>query len=780
MSIHYKPKLLIIIGNLDLGGAEKHLWTVLPRLKTEYDIVIFTTSFAGNFHHEFAKAGIPVVYKYLMGSNKKNKVAQVLRLGFNFLRALRYIKHTRPDIIHFFLPGSYLLGGYAALLLGRKNLIMSRRSQNDYQRKHPKLATVMEYYLHRKMDVILANSQKVAMQLKEEGVTDTQLQLIYNGVDLNRYSLQAVSGLREELGIGPDTLVLTIVANLFFYKGHADLFQALFKIKADFLSDWVLLCIGRDTGELKNLQQLASELGLGKQIRFLLQRQDVAQLISISDIGILASHEEGFSNAILEFMASGKPMVVTDVGGNAEAILHNQCGLVVPAKDSSAMAQALLTLMNDSILRQSFGHAARVRAEQNFSLDACVNAYDHVYKSLSCSGSGATASPSASILFVINNIEFLYSHRLPIVLAAAEQGYTVHVATCFKAGVELKHQDKITYHYIHFNRNSMNPITELKPLGQLVKLYRRLRPDVIHHMCKKSVLYGCLITRFMKNIPVVNTMPGLGYLFISQSAKANTVRMVLRHGFRFGFNRPHLKTIFQNDDDRTLFLTYGVVKQEQCVMIRGSGVDVDEFTPKELCTEPTTVPLVVLPARLLWDKGVGEFVEAARALKESVQARFVLVGDVDLVNPASVSPEMIRSWVAEGVIEHWGWRTDMVSVLQEADIVCLPSYREGMPKALLEAAACGLPIVTTNAPGCRDVIVHGDSGFIAPVKDSVLLAEYLRQLIESATLRNTMGAQARERVVQLFSTRIIVAEHLNLYQELYKLRSSRTCLQLLD
>lgn len=367
------------------------------------------------------------------------------------------------------------------------------------------------------------------------------------------------------------------------------------------------------------------------------------------------------------------------------------------------------------------------------------------------------------LLFVINNIEFLYSHRMPIILGALAAGYEVHVATCFK-DIELKHSDKINYHYIHFNRNSINPLTELKPIVQLLKLYRTLKPAVIHHMCKKSVLYGCLLTRFFSEINVVNTIPGLGYMFISQSKKSILTRSVFLYGNRVGFHRKNLVVAFQNQDDEALFLKHKLVKPSQCILIRGSGVDIDEYKPTPKSEEAP--PVIVLPARLLWDKGVGEFVEAARQLNSKCDARFVLIGDVDPINPASIPAGTLSQWVDEGVIEHWGWCDDMVNVFEQAGIVCLPSYREGMPKALLEAAAAGLPIVTTDTAGCRDVIIDGESGFIVPVRDFKLLAERLLQLISSSQLRQQMGQKARIRAEQCFSTKIIVQQHLDLYSKL--------------
>ena len=245
---------------------------------------------------------------------------------------------------------------------------MSRRSQNDYQQKH-KIGAVIERKLHRHMDIIVGNSHKIVQQLKQEGVTDKQLRLIYNGVvipDINDHAVHA-------------TLTLMIVANLIFYKGHADLLHALALIKDRLPEDWQLLCVGHDGGELKKLMTLTDSLELTAHIQWLGQRLDIPELTMMSDIGLLVSHEEGFSNAILEFMAAGKPMVVTDVGGNAEAITDGVCGLVVPTKQSEKLADAILTLAHNKELRLAYGHAARQRAIEYFSLQHCISGYNKLY-----------------------------------------------------------------------------------------------------------------------------------------------------------------------------------------------------------------------------------------------------------------------------------------------------------------------------------------------------------------------------------------------------------------
>lgn len=254
---------------------------------------------------------------------------------------------------------------------------MSRRSLNGYQQKFYILGRI-ERLLHRCGIPALGNSWRVVSQLREEGVLKERLGLIYNGVVLNPSRSQQAS--RRQLGIEEKSLVLSIVANLIPYKGHVDLLEALNLVKGDLPTGWRLLVIGRDDGIGQQLQQMVARMGLTENIWFLGVCDDVASLFAASDIGILASHEEGFSNALIEGMASGLPMIATDVGGNAEAVLHDLNGLIVPPKDPAALASAIRRLAMDKAERISMGAAGRSRAQELFSADRCIDQYERFYR----------------------------------------------------------------------------------------------------------------------------------------------------------------------------------------------------------------------------------------------------------------------------------------------------------------------------------------------------------------------------------------------------------------
>jgi len=391
---------------------------------------------------------------------------------------------------------------------------------------------------------------------------------------------------------------------------------------------------------------------------------------------------------------------------------------------------------------------------------------------------GPPASAPPRLLFVVNDAGFFLSHRLVLAEAARAAGYDVHVATPPGSGADRIGARGFPHHAIVLSRRGSRPWAEAASVAALVALYRRLHPALVHHVTVKPVLYGSIAARIAGVPGVVNAVSGLGYLFIAPGALARVRRGAVMTAYGIAFRGRATRVIFQNEDDRGLFVGAGLVPIRRTVLIRGSGVDLAEFRP---APEPPDPAVVVLPARMLWDKGVGEFVEAAAALRaEGMVARFVLVGDTDPGNPAAISGERLREWQAAGTVEWWGHRTDMPAVLAAAHVVCLPSYREGLPKALLEASAAGRPIVTTDVPGCREVVRDGENGWLVPVREAAPLAERLRILLTDAGLRERMGRRGRAIAEAEFGVERVVAATLELYGALSHARPANTLQQLKD
>jgi glycosyltransferase involved in cell wall biosynthesis len=389
------------------------------------------------------------------------------------------------------------------------------------------------------------------------------------------------------------------------------------------------------------------------------------------------------------------------------------------------------------------------------------------FSNIVCKTVDKNMPPHPRLLFVANRAEFFTSHRLPIARAAQEKGFEVHVATPRDPYVpDLKAHD-LVWHELELEGKSLNPIQELRTLVHLIQLYRAVRPELVHHIAFKGVLYGSIAARIARVPRVVNAFTGLGHLFSSDTPKIRLVRWIVFQIARFGFGHPHSRTIFQNPDNIGEFVERGVLNRDRVRLIKGSGVDVSTFKPTP---QPPGPPIVILASRLVWDKGVKEFVEAARILKqEGIEARFALVGKSDSLNPNAVPEDQLKSWNADGPVEWWGFKEDMPDVFSNIHVVCLPSYyREGIPKVLIEAAASERPIITTDMPGCREIVRDGENGILVPPKDSVALADALREMLESPQHRAKLGARGREIVQEEFTLERVVNETMNVYEEVYE------------
>lgn len=368
------------------------------------------------------------------------------------------------------------------------------------------------------------------------------------------------------------------------------------------------------------------------------------------------------------------------------------------------------------------------------------------------------------VIFVVNHAEFFLSHRLPLALAARAEGMEVAIATCCTPGVAKLRALGFRVHAIPLAPGGMNPLKDLRLLWSLVALYRRERPHVVHQVTIKPVMYGGIAARLTGVPAVVSAMSGLGFLYISESPVIRGLRFFLGFPLKLALSSPRVRLILQNPDDRYLFVSRRLVGAEQIELISGSGVDEGVFSVRP---EPVDRPTVLFPARLLWDKGIGEYVEAARLVKiRRPEARFLIAGAADPNNPRAVPEDLLREWAHSGVIEWIGQRDDMPDVLASAHVVCLPSYREGLPKALIEAASCGRAIVTTDVPGCREIVQPGVNGLRVPVRDHRALAEAVEKLLESPELRGKMADSGRRLVLEKFTLRAIVEQTLAIYRKI--------------
>lgn len=375
-------------------------------------------------------------------------------------------------------------------------------------------------------------------------------------------------------------------------------------------------------------------------------------------------------------------------------------------------------------------------------------------------------SSGQKVVLFANTDWYLYNFRRSLAVALRDAGYEVLLLSPDGPYGERLVRLGLRWMPVPMRRRSLNPLREAALVLSLVQLLRRERPDVVHGFTLKCAIYGSLAARLAGVPGRVNAVTGMGYVFTSNSLRARVLRPMVRSLMRIALDGKGARLILQNPDDVAFFETHRLVDPARVRLIPGSGVDCVRFQPPKL--RPAGSPLrVLLPARLLWDKGLAEYVIAARALRaEGQNIEFLLAGNPDPGNPASVPEPTVRQWADEGVLEWLGHVDDMPALFQSVDVVVLPSYREGLPKGLIEAAASGCALVTTDVPGCREVVAHEVTGLLVPAHDPEPLANAIRRLALDVQLRNRLAAAARRQAIERFDERVILANTIEAYKGL--------------
>ncbi len=370
-------------------------------------------------------------------------------------------------------------------------------------------------------------------------------------------------------------------------------------------------------------------------------------------------------------------------------------------------------------------------------------------------------------LLFANTDWYLYNFRRSLAAAIMEAGHEVLLVSPPGPYGEKLRTMGFRWTPAPMDRRSLNPLRELGLLAWLWRLARAEKPDVVHGFTIKCAVYGALVAR-LAGAARVSAVAGMGYVFISDEPKARVLRPIVRGLLRVALGGQRALLILQNPDDVSLFERAGIVSSTQIRLLRGSGVDCSRFQPPDERASLDGEPLrIVLAARMLWDKGVDEFVSAARKLKaENRNLRFVLAGAPDPGNPASIPEDTLAEWADSGLVEWLGHVDDMPALLAGADVVVLPSYREGLPKSLIEAAACARPLITADVPGCREVVTDGVDGLLVPVRDANALARAIARLQDDPALARRLGLAARAKALAEFDERIVVSRTIDFYHEI--------------
>ena len=378
------------------------------------------------------------------------------------------------------------------------------------------------------------------------------------------------------------------------------------------------------------------------------------------------------------------------------------------------------------------------------------------------------------IALFANTDWYLYNFRSSLAQSLVDRGHSVLlVSPAGPYGAKLK---ALGFRWVPapMLRESLNPLRELYFMNWLRKLLIKEQVDLIHGFTIKSAAYASLIGRllfpFMDKPARVSSIAGMGYVFTNKSFKAWLLRPLVRCFLKLALRGKASHLILQNIDDYRLCSDLGLADKSRLHLIPGSGVDCNRFSPVTFHCQPDRCFRVVLPARLLWDKGIAEFVDAARILiAEGKNIEFLLAGLPDKGNPAAIPEETLHQWVEKGLVKWLGHVDDMAALYHSVDVVVLPSYREGLPKSLIEAAACALPLITTNVPGCRDVVTEGVDGLLVPVKNSVAISEAIKRIQENPILGQKLGQAAREKALTQFDEKIVIERTIGVYGKLHQI-----------
>jgi glycosyltransferase involved in cell wall biosynthesis len=716
--------------------AEGHDVIVLTKLSTHREMI--------------SSAGLKVIH------------IEFNRHGLNPLKELKclfkiwrvYRTHT-PDIVHHVALKPALYGSLIAMLIGHVKVVNAIAGMGFLYTSKSNKAKLLKFFVNLAFKIFFSR---------------TCSQLIVQNQDDFNYFFKNVSIKLDKIklirGVGVNTQVffpkmvqrnkpmVMVAARLLWSKGINEFIEAAQLLKSEGSQARFVVVGECDSNNPENIS--INQINKWKKkgiVEFWGHRTDMVKVIGSADILCLPSYREGLPKVLVEGAALAKPLIATDVPGCREIIQNEKNGLLIPVKDSEALATAIRVLLNSSELREQMGNNGRTLVENMFDEKIIIKKTLNLYKEIT----------KKKLIYFISEDWYFCSHRLSLSIAAKNHDYDVSVISRFTKHRDIIERSGIKAIPISLSRLGMNPLKELVVFLNILKIYIRERPDIVHHVAIKPVLYGSIAALIVGRIHVINAMAGMGYIFSTEKKATKFLRFFIKNAFKLILSRLNFDLILQNPDDVKFFEKNKIVKKNKITLIRGSGVDLYKYFPVK---KNINTPVVLLASRLIWDKGIGDFVQAATLLKGSVDARFVIVGEVDQENPTAIPLDCINDWHRSGVIEWWGYQSDMHKIFTLSHIACLPSYYgEGVPKFLIEAASSGLPIVATDWPGCREIVENGKNGFLVPIKNPQILALKLKEMIENPDIWDQMGLKGREKVEREFTLENVINETLKLYKK---------------
>jgi len=369
------------------------------------------------------------------------------------------------------------------------------------------------------------------------------------------------------------------------------------------------------------------------------------------------------------------------------------------------------------------------------------------------------------LLFIVNVDWFFVTHRLPIATKAINDGYEVHIATKVTDKSDTLKNHGLIVHPLNLHRSKLSLSSLIKEFWNIYSIIKLIKPSILHLVTIKPVLFGGIASRLIKTPSVVSAISGLGHVFSKKGIFGFLQRKLASFLYLFALSHKNQFIIFQNKDDRAKLLKNTKLHSQKTVIIHGSGIDLTLYTVKPM---PTEKPIVLFASRLIADKGIREFVKAAKIInKDNIVARFIVAGSPDFLNPSSITQGELDEWNEKKYVEVLGHCTDMVSIISSSNLLVFPSYYgEGLPKILIEAAACGRPVITTDHPGCRDAIKNNSTGLLVPVKNTKKLVDSINYMLINPAMSVKMGKEGRKWAEEMFDINKVVARHITLYNKL--------------
>ncbi|MDO8953416.1 MAG: glycosyltransferase [Gammaproteobacteria bacterium] len=732
-----KIKLCHIITSLSAGGAQVFLYELIKNTdRSCFEVEVICLGASGPIADKISALPCKIIYLH----------ATKLFPGMALYRLIKLLKLTQPDVVHTWMYHADLLGGIAAKLARVKRLIWSIHHSDSADLKWRtklvmSLCAKLSYFLPNQIVLVADKSLELH---RKYGYCAKKMQVISNGIDAQLFLPDAHQrcALRQVLGITEHEFVFGLFARYHPQKGFAILLEAYRLMLDQAQGPSKLLVAGAGVySNNSELMGLIERFSLQENIVLLGEVQGVSRYLPALDALVSASVSgEACPLILMEAMSCQVPGVVTDVGDCKKIVAET--GWVVSPRDVESLSRALLSAVSLSTeARIVLGRQARLRVLENFTIAKISLAYQKIYH------------PDKVMLVIGSSVFTLVHFRLQLIQAFQAMGYKVIAVAPVEnpALISKLAEAGIGFEALNLRHTSVNPFANIGSFFSLSRIIKQHRPDLVFSYTLKPIIFGSYLAKRYKVSHIASMLTGLGYVYSGNSLKQRILQIALNRLLKSAFKKNEV-VFFQNPDDAKQFIDMGLLRSTKVTVINGSGVDLNEYTSQDY---PINCSFILI-ARLLHEKGVAEYVQAAKILKANYpHITFYVVGK-QYCSPSSISAAELKLWIDEGNIDYLGELSDVRPAIAKSSVFVLPSYyREGTPRAILEAMAMARAVITTNMPGCRETVQEGLNGYLVKPKDVQALTEAMQKFIVQPDLISQMGQASRKYAEQKYDVRLV-------------------------